>query len=80
MARTASSQAGGRVSGTVRTHERGDLGPILPVLLALPAHQHRFFRQLLPPWQAFPARVNVRNVNHSPRFGVSPLETHSAKE
>ena len=37
--------------------------PILLTLLALPAHQHRFFAALIPLWQAIPGRVNARNFS-----------------
>lgn len=37
--------------------------PILLTLLALPAHQHRFFAELIPLWQAIPGRVNARNFS-----------------
>lgn len=37
--------------------------PILLTLLALPAHQHRFFLQLISLWQAIPGRINARNFS-----------------
>ncbi|WP_188713267.1 transposase, partial [Deinococcus wulumuqiensis] len=37
--------------------------PILLTLLALPAHQHRFFAKLIPLWQAIPGRVNAMNFS-----------------
>ncbi|MGX9685726.1 transposase [Deinococcus wulumuqiensis] len=37
--------------------------PMLLTLLALPAHQHRFFSQLIPLWQAIPGRVNAMNFS-----------------
>lgn len=37
--------------------------PMLLTLLTLPAHQHHFFSQLLPLWQAIPGRVNARNLS-----------------
>ncbi|WP_420596460.1 hypothetical protein [Deinococcus sp.] len=37
--------------------------PVLLTLLCLPAHQYRFFLQLIPLWQAIPGRVNARNFS-----------------
>lgn len=37
--------------------------PVLLTLLHLPAHQQRFFRHLMPLWQAIPGRINALNLS-----------------
>jgi len=40
--------------------------PVLLTLLNLPAHQQRFFRHLMPLWQAIPGRLTALNLS---RYG-----------
>lgn len=37
--------------------------PVLLTILAIPAHQQRYVRHLMPLWQAIPGRLNVLNIS-----------------